>query len=104
MDLDHPFWNSHYTLKSKTAKRPVALFGKSRANEFLANYYIPRWSQSNPATAWSAFQKLPGGTASDPVRRAGDLLDGVVIDLRNPGTAAIAGSSWAFCSSSEAYF
>ena len=46
------------------------------ANEFLANYYIPRWSWNNPEAAWQAFRKLPGGTPSDPVRRATTRLFG----------------------------
>lgn len=74
--FEHPFWTHHYTLKSNSTKRPVALFGTTRANEFLANYYIPRWSRTNPAAAWNAFQKLPGGTPSDPVRRAATRLFG----------------------------
>lgn len=74
--LTHPFWSNHYTLASRTTARPVALFGAARANEFLANYYIPRWSLTNPDAAWQAFLKLPGGTPSDPVRRAATRLFG----------------------------
>lgn len=74
--LGHDFWSHHYTLGSKATARPVALFGKARANEFLANYYIPRWSWTNPRAAWQAFRKLPGGTPSDPVRRAATRLFG----------------------------
>ena len=80
VELSHPFWTTHYTLMSMPAKRPVALFGKSRANEFLANYYIPRWYQDHPAAAWTAFQNLPGGSASDPVRRAATRLFGTRAD------------------------
>jgi hypothetical protein len=74
--LTHEFWSRHYTLHSKQTKRPVALFGTARANEFLANYYIPRWSHSNPQSAWNTLVKLPGGTPSDPVRRAATRLFG----------------------------
>ena len=74
--LEHPFWSHHYTLTSKKTPRPVALFGAARSNEFLGNYYIPRWSLTNPAAAWQAFLKLPGGTPSDPVRRAATRLFG----------------------------
>ncbi|MDA0768536.1 MAG: DUF2851 family protein [Verrucomicrobia bacterium] len=74
--LEHPFWTHHYTLGSHKTKRPVALFGAARANEFLGNYYIPRWSLTNPQAAWQAFLKLPGGTPSDPVRRAATRLFG----------------------------
>lgn len=74
--LEHPFWTHHYTLNSKKTSRPVALFGAARANEFLGNYYIPRWSLTNPESAWLAFLKLPGGTPSDPVRRAATRIFG----------------------------
>ena len=87
--LTHEFWSRHYTLHSQQTKRPVALFGTSRINEFLANYYIPRWSQVDPSAAWSALLKLPGGTPSDPVRRAATRLFGT-----RPDQAAFQRKLW----------
>ncbi len=66
----------HNTLHSRQTMRPVALFGTARVNEFLANYYIPRWANVHPSAAWNALLKLPGGTPSDPVRRAATRLFG----------------------------
>lgn len=74
--LGHDFWTTHYTLRSKPAARPVALCGRDRVNEILANYYIPSWWRSSPEAAWSAFRELPGGGLSDPVRRAATRLLG----------------------------
>src|SRR5207248_2677498 len=36
-DLRHDFWNHHYTLAAARASSPLALIGKSRAAEVLAN-------------------------------------------------------------------
>jgi len=74
--LAHDFWTRHYTLHSRPAARPVSLCGAARANEFLANYYIPSWWRRDPAAAWAAYRKLPAGTVSDPVRRAAARLLG----------------------------
>ena len=74
--LEHPFWSYHYTLHSKQTEKPLSLMGKSRANEFLANYSYPRWFHTNEDNAWEHYKKLPSGTMSDPVRRAAIRLFG----------------------------
>ncbi len=81
-ELDHPFWNHRYTLRSKPTPRPVALCGRTRIDEFLANYYIPSFWRTDPDRAWAAYGKLPGGTTSDSVRRAATRLLGERSDRR----------------------
>src|SRR5205807_744697 len=39
--LDHPFWNSHYTLTAETSPKEMALIGESRITEILANVLFP---------------------------------------------------------------
>src|SRR5262249_12655301 len=41
--LDHPFWNFHYTLTSKTAPKEMALIGEARVADILANVLFPFW-------------------------------------------------------------
>lgn len=82
LELTHPFWNHRYTLKSRPTARPVALCGKARVDEFLANYYIPSYWRGSPDRAWAAYGKLPAGTTSDSVRRAATRLLGDRPDQR----------------------
>jgi hypothetical protein len=56
--LDHPFWNFHYTLMSEAAPKEMALIGKSRVADILANVLFPFWS-SDDADVWPAYAKLP---------------------------------------------
>ena len=69
-DLTHPFWSSHYTLRSRATESEVSLVGRTRVHEILANYYIPSWYRTDPGASWQAYCNLPAGTASDPVKRA----------------------------------
>jgi hypothetical protein len=80
--LEHPFWSSHYTLTAKAAARPVALFGKARVHEFLANYYLPRWFREDRAAAEGVYHGLPAGVTPDAVRRAATRLLGDREDRR----------------------
>ena len=82
LELTHPFWNHRYTLRSKPTARPVALCGKARVDEFLANYYIPGFWRTHPDRAWAALLKLPAGSPSDAVRRAATRLLGDRPDRR----------------------
>src|SRR5213082_391447 len=41
--LDHPFWNFHYTLTSKTSQKKMALIGEARVADILANVLFPFW-------------------------------------------------------------
>lgn len=81
-ELEHPFWTHRYTLRSKPVARPVALFGKARVDEFLANYYVPSFWRTAPDRAWAAFGRLPAGTTSDAVKRATTRLFGTRPDRK----------------------
>src|SRR5205814_5729850 len=41
--MDHPFWNFHYTLTSKTSQKKMALIGEARVADILANVLFPFW-------------------------------------------------------------
>jgi hypothetical protein len=41
LGLRHPFWNWHWTLKSKRMKRPSRLLGAGRVEELLWNVFYP---------------------------------------------------------------
>jgi hypothetical protein len=57
-DLDHPFWNSHYTLASDPSPKKLALIGESRVTDILANMLFPFWLAED-AEVWSAYALLP---------------------------------------------
>ncbi|MBA3273425.1 MAG: DUF2851 family protein [Chthoniobacterales bacterium] len=57
LGLHHPFWSRHYTLTSNAAAKDMALVGKSRVAEILANVVFPLlYPQNN--TVWSDYAKL----------------------------------------------
>ena len=56
--LDHPFWNFHYTLTSGAASKKMALIGESRAAEILANVLFPFWL-ADDLEIWPAYAQLP---------------------------------------------
>jgi hypothetical protein len=55
--LDHPFWNSHYTLTSDPSPKEMALIGESRVAEILANLLFPIWV-SEDIDVWPEYAKL----------------------------------------------
>jgi len=64
--LDHPFWNFHYTLTSKAAPKKMALIGKARVADILANVLFPFWLAHglDPSgllgkNVWAEYAKLP---------------------------------------------
>lgn len=64
--LDHPFWNFHYTLTSKTSQKKMALIGDARVADILANVLFPFWlahdldpSSSLGKNVWLEYAKLP---------------------------------------------
>jgi hypothetical protein len=63
--LDHPFWNFHYTLTSKTAPKRMALIGEARVADILANVLFPFWlahdldpSGSFGKNIWTEYARL----------------------------------------------
>ena len=62
-DLSHPFWDTHYTLTSKPARKPMALIGRSRAIDFLVNHAFPPLLDDRPEL-WDDFLSLPAPQVS----------------------------------------
>lgn len=73
-DLTHPYWDFHYTLKAARAKRSMALVGKSRAWDILANVLFPMHYGEHPKTTWDTYRTLPALLDNEKVRRAGIRL------------------------------
>lgn len=74
--MEDPFWSRHYTLTSRQTAKPIALFGKQRAQDFLANTLHPLLLSEHRETHWASYQKLPGGQPSEKVLRAAYRLLG----------------------------
>ena len=79
--LDHPFWSRHHTLASKPAARPLALVGRDRALELLANHLVPLALLEDPGFTWDAYLALRAPAPNDKVRRAAIRLFGARDDL-----------------------
>ncbi|MEM7697528.1 MAG: DUF2851 family protein, partial [Verrucomicrobiota bacterium] len=67
--LSHPFWNRHYTLRSKPASKPQALVGKDRVVDLLGNVIVPS-QPSNFEKSWDVYESLPAVTDNSKLRRA----------------------------------
>ena len=57
-ELQHPYWNFHYTLTSKPTSTEMALIGETRLSEILANVILP-WRQARAIPAWADYAALP---------------------------------------------
>ena len=57
LDLEHPYWNYHYTLTSEAAPKAMALIGDSRVAEILANVGFP-FLLAQGREIWGDFAKL----------------------------------------------
>lgn len=58
LQLEHVFWNRHYTLTSDAAASEMALVGDTRIAEIMANVVFP-WLSASGAEAWIYYRKLP---------------------------------------------
>jgi len=81
--LDHPFWNFHYTLTSKAAPNKMALIGKARAADILANVLFPFWlahglsgSSFLEKDLWSEYSNLPAELSNRRLETAATRLFG----------------------------
>lgn len=81
--LEHPFWSRHHTLGSAPAARPLALVGRDRAHELLANHLVPLALAEDPAFSWDAYLALRAPAPNDKVKRATLRLFGARTDLPN---------------------
>ena len=82
-ELDHPFWNFHYTLMSEAAPKKMAVIGESRVADILANVLFPFWfsDDADPSTllrtsVWPAYAKLPAHLSNRRLETAATRLFG----------------------------
>jgi hypothetical protein len=80
-DLAHPFWNHHHTLASKPSARPLALVGRQRALELLANHLVPLALHEDPEFSWDDYLRLPSPAPNTKVKHATLRLFGARDDL-----------------------
>ncbi|MGB1130904.1 MAG: DUF2851 family protein [Haloferula sp.] len=74
--LEDLFWSHRHTLSSKASVRPIALFGKAKAIELLANHLIPLALHEEGGWSYDDYLELPAGTLNEKVRRAAIRLFG----------------------------
>ncbi len=67
--LRHPYWDAHYTLKSRAAAKPMALVGRARAGDILTNWIFPFRIAYAP-DLWDAYAALPATLDNQASRRA----------------------------------
>jgi hypothetical protein len=72
--LEDPFWTRRHTLSSAASARPVALFGKARAVELLANHLFPL--AMHEGGSYDAYLRLAAGARNEKVRRCAIRLFG----------------------------
>jgi hypothetical protein len=74
-ELDHPFWNFHYTLTSEASPKKMTLIGESRGAEILANVLFPFWL-SQDIEVWPAYAQLPARLTNRRLETAATRLFG----------------------------
>jgi hypothetical protein len=55
--VNHPFWDTHYTIVADPMPKPIALVGESRIAEILANVLFPFWTCLG-TDVWPQYSKL----------------------------------------------
>jgi hypothetical protein len=82
-ELEHPFWNFHYTLTAAPSPKKMALIGQSRVADILANVLFPFWlahdaEASTPASTllWDEYAKLPAQLSNRRLETAATRLFG----------------------------
>jgi len=58
LGLSDPFWNFHYTLSAGPVPRAMALVGKSRVADILANVFFPLL-EAQGENGWAEYAQLP---------------------------------------------
>jgi hypothetical protein len=74
-ELTHPFWDFHYTLHSQPVPAPLALLGRSRIKDILANVLFPLVTLSE-ATDWESFKQVRAELGNKHLELAGLRLFG----------------------------
>lgn len=67
--LQHTFWDHHYTLRSKSTDKPMALIGRNRMLDILGNVCFP-WLIRDHPDYWEQYTQLPGSQMNEKLRRA----------------------------------
>ncbi len=75
LGITDSFWNRHYTLTSDPAPKEMALIGKSRVAEILANVVFP-FLAAQGAEPWAHYEKLPAQLSNRRVETAVTRLFG----------------------------
>lgn len=73
--LEHEFWTHRHTLTSALAKQRVALFGRDRALELIANHLAPL-AMHEDGMSYQSYAKLRNSAANDKVKRCSLRLFG----------------------------
>lgn len=74
-NLHDDYWAHHFTVTSKTAAKPMALIGSSRATEMLVNVFFPIAIAADPQR-WIGFKNLPAASDNKRVETAAARLFG----------------------------
>lgn len=73
--LRDDYWEHHYTVRSASSAKPMALVGASRATEILSNVLFPLAFADDPG-CWDAYRSLPATLSNRPVAIAATRLFG----------------------------
>ena len=73
-NLNHPFWNYHYTLKSKRSDKLLVLMGADRLRDFQINHLLPEMLAADDVHAWRSYLKIPAPSVSEKVDKASTRL------------------------------
>ncbi len=68
-NLEHSYWENHYTLKSKPSGNPLRLVGKDRQRDILGNVIFP-WLVGITPDFWEAYSVMRGSGENEKLRRA----------------------------------
>jgi len=74
--LEHPYWNHHYTLRSKPSDQAMAIVGRDRMQDILGNVIFP-WLMRDRPDYWNQYKQLPGSQVNEKLRRAVLRLFGI---------------------------
>lgn len=75
-ELEHPYWSRHYTLKSKPARRSLALVGESRIQALLYNVIWPVGYKTNGRMVEERLNGAVSSLTNHPARVAAVRLLG----------------------------
>ena len=103
-NLQHDFWNHHYTLAAGNASSSVALIGESRAAEILANVIYPL-AVNDGREVWNDYKTLRAQLSNQAARiaRGANLVPGRSETRSSVGAPTIATSASASSAGSCVY-